>query len=419
MIKEILHIVLIISLLFSYSSRKLNAQMRVIPDQSISNVYKKYFKITERSQGKVLDQKSSGTGIGNVFCNSTYYSVTNQQWMILPSFPGSQEFMIVSRKDGKRLRRQAPYSNYYCSYVPHDNIYFLESVSDGYYAINEKNTSYYMDRYHTDNLYAASFAHYGANQQFKFTEVGTIPNSNNLNVYSDENGIHLPEAPISLSDPGNTSKQCRTLKGRTVIPFPLISDPGKTDSWKAQYSCYYILERYEYYYLDDIMPIGYGIGHEWSSTDELGYSYTEFNQTKTILGLELNIGGKIFPTSIPSITGNLKGNWSKEQTTSISETNSYNSTRVDKYSKMIIDAQLTFKYLLKEEYFLRRLDGSLVDDWTLTLDRTPVLMSYPDAAYVTSTQKSGGDLIFIQQIRENLIPRMYSNSLYSGKASAS
>jgi len=396
-------------LLIAACSVTLFSQGIIIPDNEIPDIYSKFYKIQTKLYNKVWDQYHTN----NVYGAGYYHGGTNQQWLIMPTYPGSTDVIIANKHSGRICDRYHTRNLHTGeAHMGDCQLFTMEKVNGNYFTIWSKNYNGVITKYLSNNLGVTNGSvDYSDDQQHYFTPVANIPNSDKLTVFKETEGLELPPQPVSLNDPGDFREHSKKLISSTFIPYTLVNDVGRSDKWKIDNSPYYILEKYQYYQLMPPIHTPYGVGRTWGFTDELGYSITEFHETKTTVGLELNFQGKIAKGTKRSITGNLKKNMSMSETNSISIENSHSATRQTSYTKEIIEGQRIFEYLIVEHYVLKRMNSSVpILEWRITPEYEPVLWSYPNSDFNKDNKKSvAGDIEYIQVEAENLIPSLRHN----------
>jgi hypothetical protein len=159
-------------------------------NQELPNVFRKFYRIKDKQDGKYWDMKSSGDYQGNIFCNSSFYGVDNQQWMIMPKIPNSSEFVLLSKKDGRIIDRHHSNNIYGASdiHLGGNQIFKFSEISSSYYSIICSDVFLTFDRSksgltrdpfqypssYSNNLYCGNVL-YADNQQFKFEELIIYP----------------------------------------------------------------------------------------------------------------------------------------------------------------------------------------------------------------------------------------------------
>lgn len=406
----------------------------VVIDDAIPECYTFFYKVEDLCQPvETYWDKSSDN---NVYGNANYHGGNNQQWIIIPTYPGSYEVMFINRKNGSILDRslsQHSLNNLYCYTAKHtgkgNQLFKVDQRSAGQFAIECKDVYKLIDRATSNNNLYCGTPHYGDNQRFHFTNMAMIPNSHNLNVFNQTENIALPPQPISLTDPGTSSdvKHNYTLVSETIIPFAYVEENGRDYAWQAANSPYYRLRRYQYYKLVEAKSVGFGLGETIKNTYTIGCTQTENNSVKMAIGIEMTIhnGATIGdPTEATVNVGyNLATNWGIEWTTSYSTQLVEQISNETTFTKNTETALRIFIYRLVSEYKLYRIYGNTpVLEWDLTADNNHCWMSYPytDIKF-NNNYKAGGIIysIYTQSAPCNLIPRMYSNYSKAGTASAS
>lgn len=223
-------------ILILFCTPKLFGQNSVI-DAALNDCYTFYYAICDHCipYEKYWDKASSN----NVYGNSNYHGGENQKWIVMPTYPGSTETMLINAAEGKILDRSLSSNNLYCNSMKHhggeNQLFHLDEIRPNNFAIECSDTYKLIDRSMSNgNLYCGT-PHYGDNQVFHFIKVSQIPYSINLNVFNSIDGIELPPQPISIDDPGtsNSVKHNYTLVSETIVPFAYVEENNRSWSWQA------------------------------------------------------------------------------------------------------------------------------------------------------------------------------------------
>ena len=363
---------------------------------------------------------------------SPFHGGSNQQWYVMPTYPGSDTVLFLNLKDGKILDRSLGVSpgNIHCYSGKHTgNInqkFLMRKFHDLSYAVECAGTNKIIDRSLSSNTLYANSPHYGENQLFHLESYQPFDGHENLGTYHRTDGIPMPPQPDSYEDVGNWGVFSYTLMGETIIPFPYVYDPSKSESWKAQYSPYYRLKRYEYYKLIESVPVGAQLTYTIKKTTKTGVSETENNSLQTTLGIKLTQEGDI-SFDIKDMFGlniglNLEANMGRVKSSAFEVSHTEETINEVSFEKNLpIDTRI-FIYQLHEYYELYRLkEITPFKNWTLASKRGMQYLTNPHSDVSESVLKNGG--IYLTTARQHesqdLVPRMFSNTSPSGIASAS
>ncbi len=417
------------------------SQETIVIDQYLSNVFKKYYKIKDVKSSKYWDYSSST----NVYGNS-YHGRNNQQWLIMPVYPTVEdktEVVFVCRENGRILDRHHSNNIYaFSKYHGGTNQNFEVMIkrgttnkfcisSDNGKLIDRTGSSEHKDPFKKpnrkkNNLYCQN-AHYGTNQQFTFSETGTIPNSHKIKFQTNNVSLQFPPNPMNPYDTGESNtKHSYKVIGKTIIPFFLVKDSYTYSSPATQvkYTPYYILERYRYYKLVNAFHTGSGLSSNIEFTSSVGLTTNESEQIKETLSVEQSMNGSVKYTNdeiSSSVSINMSKKLNTETVASTSSTLETSASRTISCSKTIEGAQMIFTYRPVDGYKLYRLNSSTpILSWEVVIDNNDDLLIC--SSQPSSYQESGSSKsipLFKQQNPENKIPQMQSNSYPYGRASSS
>lgn len=241
--------------------------------------------------------------------------------------------------------------------------------------------------------------------------------------------IANPPQPMSYEDAGLNIKHNYTLISKAFIPFAYVNDPGRDYAWQAASSPYYILERYQYWKLEQPYSIGYGLHYATKVTESSGLTTIEQNSIETTFGVKLTRKNEV------GITGTTGGSGLLFNLTRIFETNmgltikenvtveeTYMLTKEVAFEKVVNEALLFHHYRLVEEYKMYRLNSNHPYlEWDFITDHVGHLNTYPHTKMeLIEGNKSTNDIYLMQMsVPENSIPRMFSNNSPTGQADAS
>ncbi|MFW6222802.1 MAG: hypothetical protein ACOC3T_04235, partial [Bacteroidota bacterium] len=405
-------------------------------DQAL-DCYRYIYKVQDRQSSYVWDRHHTN----NVYSNTTYHGGSNQKWMVMPTYPGSREAMFINLDGGKILdssKSPSSLNNIYCFGGKHhggqNQLFYMSETSGDFFTIESVDIPLVIDKKSSNDLYCNT-EHGGYNQQFKFTPVGTIPNYNKLvlvqNFAEDDSHSNIanPPQPMSYEDAGLNIKHNYTLISKAFIPFAYVNDPGRDYAWQAANSPYYILERYQYWKLEQPYSIGYGLHYATKVTESSGLTTTEQNSIETTFGVKLTRKNEI------GITGTLPDygilvNLSKifeanmgltiKQNVTVEET--YMLTKDVEFEKVVNEALLFHHYRLVEEYKMYRLNSNHpYKEWDFITEDVGHLYTHPYTKMeLIEGNKSTNDIYLMQMsVPENSIPRMFSNNSPTGQSEAS
>jgi hypothetical protein len=394
--------------------------------------YTRYFAVIDRETSHFWDKASDN----DAQCYSYYHGGENQKWYIMPTFPGSTEAMFINLDGGEILDRSLINKNIYCYEGVHhggeNQLFHMHQATDDdeFFLLKNLDVPYAVDKGGDGSLQGYS-VHWGYNQQFRFLNVGTIPNSDKLTIKKngDSNepteNIPYPPQPTSLTDPGSNMKHSYKLVGKTIIPFAFVHDPGRDYQWQAANSPYYIFEHYQYWKLEDPFTIGYGLTYTEEDAGTSGLNVIQRESLETTFGLELtrksefglDVAGALTATlseNIKSIFGlTIKSDYEVEETYQLSQKVSFSKT---------VDEQLNiFPYRLVDEFKLYRLNSNYpFKEWDNPREGKGLLYSYPSTNLSADYgNKSVGMEAFVQSVWIDLIPRLYQNITPVGIAESS
>lgn len=410
-------------------------------DSYLTNIYTKYYKIADREKNLYWDMKLNsyeGNAQGYVFNGGL-----NQKWLVMPLYPGSNEVFFINMYNGKILDCQSS-GNLNCYYDPHGGLnqrFELNKLSTNYFSITPKGVSgKAIDRCNSslsrnpfenpdkfeNNLYCYN-AHYGYNQQFYFQEFGSIPFSNNIDIFNSDASLDAPPMPINLNDLGDPdTKHGLALFAKTIIPFPFVNHDGYDRIYQANNSPYYILEKWKYFKQIDRKHLGYGVAQEITTIHSIGTTTTNTTQLKHTLNVIHSISGKIVAgiedLASQEVGLNLEVNTGTELIVTDSEEIKTSDTREVKFQKSVDEALTALIYAEVWEYRLIPLNQTTpLLTWSTTpSDLSEIICTYPYTKMnLQNSLKSTTFSPYEQQTPLNDIPHMTSNNLPSGVASSS
>jgi hypothetical protein len=323
--------------------------------------YTKTYKIKDVASSLVFDQHMTSHTVyaGN------YSGNANQQWLIMPTFPGSNNAFIISYANGWIMDRNTSSNDLYCyngrTHGNDNQKWIFEDASNNNFFVHSKGTSYVWDRHtRTNNIYNGSKTG-NANQQFIFTPMNPIGNQLSNEVVNYNISATMPPELTGFNEQyTQDAKIGEVLVSKTIIPFPVVNDPSYPIGSQVQYTPYYRLERRQYWRLMGYKQ--YCDGDEEKTTvstttgcitqnsstikSTLNFSY-DYEQKLTI-GNENKIGLELGQ--------NLQTTMGLEYAITNTVTRSYEQNIEYELSRTAATDQLFFFYELTDEYRLYRMN---------------------------------------------------------------
>lgn len=391
----------------------------VIADE-FTDCYTHSYIISDVGTSNVYDQPASN----NVYV-AGFHGQPNQQWLIMPTYPGSNKAFVISRRNGYIVDRSLISQNVYC-YAGHfhggTNQLWRIGESGSGYAVYSYGTTKVWDRPNSGDIYCANY-HGGSNQTITFTSNASLGNNYSTQTTNYNVSASMPPELNSLNEQFEANKQVgKVLQSVTVIPFTLINDPGWNLSAQLNYSPYYRLEKYQYWKLIDYKQYLEGDVSEYTSTTSIG-CVTENSETiKTIMNVSYAYNAKL---TVPidgiaaEVGENIKVNMGVDYTLTNSVTYSYKDDVEYKFTRTSTQDQTFFFYVLIDEYKLYRMNetgNNYLLRWEYSNpDLDPYFKSYPNTTQISASNCSSSS----NQLPENSIPVKSSNTSSPGIASAS
>lgn len=391
----------------------------VIEDE-FSDCYTYCYIISDVGTSKVYDQPASD----NVYV-ADFHGQNNQQWIIMPTYPKSNEAFIISRRNGFIMDRSLLTDNLYC-YAGHfnggSNQKWRIGPSGTGYSVYSYGTTKVWDRPGSGDIYCA-FYHGGVNQTITFNRSISLGNEYSTEVINYNIYASMPPELNGLNEQFQYGKhEGDVLQSVTVIPFTLINDPGWSLDAQMNYSPYYRLEKYQYWKLIDYKQFQSGDVMEYSSTTSSGCVTQNSQIIKAIMNVSYEYNAKL---TVPidgisaAVGQNIKTNLGVEYTYTNQETYSYKNDESFTLTRTSSQDQLFFFYVLIDEFRLYRMNEN-GENYLLRWeyadpDLEPFYQSYPN---VISTSP-GGCYSENNYQPYNSIPIMFSDISSQGIASAS
>ncbi|MGV8111562.1 MAG: T9SS type A sorting domain-containing protein [Lentimicrobium sp.] len=424
-------ILAVISILFTTTG--FTQSNAVIIDQTFPDCFTRTYTLRDLYNTKVFDQNISNH---NIYAG-TPHGGQNQQWIIMPTYPGSYDAFIVSKENGYLMDRNQgsnANNNLYCfagyAHGGNNQKFRMESAGSNSFKVYSTGTAKVIDRslHNNDNIYCNNW-NGGNNQKITFNTAGSLGNTLSNQVFN--NNIYATPPPLlnSLYDQfASGAKFGEVLVSQTLVPFTLVKNDPVYGTIQTQvlFTPYYRLQHKQYYKL--ISQKQFAAGDQTTYQQKTTSGLTSQNSTiiKDILNFSYDYNMKITvkPIDLAGIenSNNLKFNMGREVTVTNSVTQSYNTEFLYSLVRTTTQEQLYFFYILVDEFNLYRMnENSPFLTWTeMKEDVQPLYRSYPNMTpgnFKYQGLYNSGNLF--AELPPNSIPVMTSNTSPSGVASAS
>ncbi len=266
----------------------------------ISDVFPEWsyfvYTIKDMANTKVFDQNVKTANVQSYKFHGDY----NQQWLVMPTYPGSNEAVITSRANGKILDRRKDNNNIIAwkEFHGHKNqIWKFEKASNGSFYVYSKGTNLVIDRSIHDGNIKAYKKHGRSNQMIEFEKIDIIPNKLSTSdcIINNHNRATPPPQLTNLyHNDIHVGDTCGTvLVGQTIIPYIYVKDKSYTLEAQVKFTPYYRLVRRQYYKVIDRKRYFYGEVSEFSRETTIGYesSSSSTDEIENTLNIQIDAEG--------------------------------------------------------------------------------------------------------------------------------
>lgn len=355
--------------------------------------YTQYNRIIDLANEKTWDLALSGSDNGTVVARNVYghfwHGGDNQQWLVMPTYPGSDEYFIANKATGDILDIGGQ-ENHGAT-----NVYGYEGHAHGgenqlfrlwQPVINEYYISSPIDRNRTldisididtwedpwevpwtaSNINFTSY-HGGNNQTFAFLDSGDIPTQ--IAGYMPIDAAIEPDLPgeITRMNESIADEINEVIMGETVIPFPMVkNDPLLNRRLQAKESPYYKVTKSRLY--KKIYDETWAKGDMTTKTQEatIGMTQHSLSEVSRMLSVTFTASAEV---------GFAKGAFSGSASSSFSRTLETKSRALNEITNITEEKtkleekhngdmhKRLVKYRLVERYLLERSNGTKVLEW--------------------------------------------------------
>lgn len=359
-------------------------QLKAQAPEALNVYYQNYYQIFDNQKYHSLD-KSSNT---NVYGSSAYHGGNNQQWIIMPTHVGSEEYYIASKDNGSILDINS-HGNVYASDayahggnnqimtlipVPNSSRYYIGSMLNSQKVFDLSLSSQTRDPFiypssSRNNIYFGNLTG-GANQQFTLNSLGGVPSPMWQYRTKNNNSTPQPPSPTNLQGAGLCDDCPETFKAEAIIPFTMVqNDMPRT--LQVQSSPFYRVERTEFYRRvgAEIFPAG----TVKTMTNELvvGTTNTQVDEIVRTLNVSFSANNEITYTLEKLINGkvaqSLQASYGKSTKSISTHQQNYSSKQFSSTTFTASSQTLVAEYQLFERYRLYRMDGILIKTWEVGL----------------------------------------------------
>ncbi|MCU0354534.1 MAG: T9SS type A sorting domain-containing protein [Cytophagales bacterium] len=356
-----------------------------LPDASaqlpLADFYSHSYIISDQQRGFPLRRRT--VGFSAVFTERQgFLGGNDQKWLVMPLYPGSDEYIIASKHDGSLLNAW-PFptlpANVTANYLRSTlQIFKLEGAS-GMYAIknsanNERALTAGRGTAARRMLWnAPAGAVYwqpvssAASQRFSFMAADELPYP--VVSYREKNtaDIQPPPSPANIRGEGLCTECNETFVAETIIPFAMVSNDlsrvqqaNNFPYYRLEYSRLWVLIRSVSFpqglSMTGQVPQSVGMNNA-SVPDMLGISVG----SDGVLGYTEDGAGSIIAASIATVLG-------KETRKVATHVENTLRNAVANINFTATRTSIIAEYQLVERYRLYRADGSKVMDWDVKLD---------------------------------------------------
>lgn len=329
--------------------------------EDLPDYYYNYYLIKDKAGNRTLDMATYGTNVRNVY-GATYHGRNNQQWLIMPVYPGSDRNYIVNRYNAGIMNINRDNNiGIYDGYATMENkqIFRLNELSNNNYLIDSPFKSGCFNMSYGNLIYYPS--NNALHQRFYLTAKDPLSAMTGKKLRPGNRGAinNIPEpSPYLTSRTQPIPKYSNTtLIGETYIPFVLVNDPAYGRTQQMNSTPYYKLVREqawekvdEYTYIPNITSVT----DEYTIKSGISKSHSETTQSVIETGWTAN-GSAQFKSKLVDANIGLSFQQKTHTTTTI----------VDTYStEDIVEAKTTVNYTGSKEV-VRMVIYQLVDKYSL------------------------------------------------------
>ena len=361
-------------------------------DIPLSSHYKKFFNIASvptpgnSDFAKVLHFAAKSDGHLIIFEFLLPKSNDDQKWLIMPTSPGSDEYVIVNKAYPLHWRTIStddgvarslnlvtnPFTGEprqifkYTSVSPNQpqTVFFFNNGTNGKVAEAQPPFKHPITKRNIRLLQMENFD--GSNKQ-KFT-LREIDNINGFTSFQAPRNVSIPQppAPTNLVGDDLCVKCEEHFVGETIIPFVMVRN-DLTPELQLSQTPYYKVKRYQYYKMvGNPRVVNPGFGEKVTFSQTTGIQ--QFSQTtvRETLGMtftvDANVGfaGSLFSGSAAT---SLSRSFELRTTQVNSLTESQSQTFTVERTVNVEQTTLYVEYQLIDRYELQRMDGTKVTDW--------------------------------------------------------
>jgi hypothetical protein len=359
-------------------------QLKAQVPAALNGYYQNYYRIFDNQKNYSLD-KSSNT---NVYGSSAFHGGNNQQWIIMPTHVGSQEYYIASKNNGSILDINS-HGNVYASdayahggdnqimkltQVPNSSRYYISSNLNSQKVFDLSLSSQTKDPFiypssSSNNIYFGNLTG-GANQQFTLNSLGGVPSPMWEYRTINNNSTPQPPSPTNLQGAGLLDNTPETFKAEAIIPFTMVeNDMSRTQ--QVNYSPFYRVERTEFYRRvgAEIFPAG----TVKTMTNELtvGTTNTQVDEIEKTLKVSFDPSGEINFKLSDNISAKIAAalgiSYSKTTKSVTTYSQNYSNKQTSSSTFTASSQTLIAEYQLFERYRLYRMDGTQIRTWDVGL----------------------------------------------------
>lgn len=399
----------------------------IIVDVEFPNCYTNSYIIKDQIDPGVFDFAS------NWLLSKSPNGGADQNWLIMPNYPGSYDFFIVNSLTGELcskgayiyvLNRRATSGN--------SDRFRAQKLSTNLYTVNPFGLNEVISRRRISMpIFGWAYnskPYTGANdQKISFTPSSSLSNSLAQSVfYTTASATNPPQLTSLWENFNDNIRYGEILKGKTIIPFTLVNDPGYTIAAQASSTPYYRLEWRQYWKLTDYKQYLNGDVSTYEKNITVGLISKNTTTIKQYINVSydynMSMTVKLGDVGL-SNANNLKHNFGKEYVETNEVTKSYSDESKYSLTRNTKQDQLLHFYVRVDEFKLYRMNETLPClSWSeVDENKDPFFSCYPNFSPVkTSFTKSTGSVqSWTQELPANSIPTMLSNTSPAGIATAS
>lgn len=344
----------------------------------IPQVYSQYYRIRERGASRSIDIASSNNAYGNY----TYHGGINQQFLIIPTAPDSNQFYIASRKGGV-IDAAGNNNLYMADAYPHGGFnqrFFIGHTFDSYYhriSTIHKYGAFDLAGGPSHKLYVGT-PHTGQNQQFEFIPASSFPYAIPDRVDGAPPGMIGDVPRITSYSDSPPFSSTPVLIGTAPIPYIYVRGDGGR-AYQVQYTPYYELTREQYWQRGPVFekPVDGSATQQYTATYGMSQSQSIDLQNTFLFTIKLTGEASFSDQNVKASLGSALEQQIKVVTT-FNSTVTYTQQFQETFNITLpVGKRVRWTaWHLVDSYTLRRMDKSYVNRWILSYRDTRIVDAY-------------------------------------------